>query len=148
MIQRQNHTIEEVVEEMTQIVIEKFIVSGYPNRPLYISAPGEFELEIRIPPALPDFILNKFTDIRAGYRACPSIEVIELPQWLQRKGFFGTLVRKLGALDGIECVCISNVANKEFSTYLDEKSEWQALGSQSLVGYKSFFQMSVASSKL
>lgn len=141
-----NQPIEQFVEELTDIVIQKFLISGYPARPFYMSIPRELELEIRIPPALPDFILNKYADIRAGLKACPSIEVIELPDWLQRKGFFETLVRKLGALDEVECVCVSNVANKEFSTYLDLNSGWQTLNSINLVGYKSFFRLSNGSS--
>lgn len=139
---QKTHTVEDVIEDLTQFVIDSFIVSEYPARPLYIFLPNLLELEIRMPPTLPDFILNKFGDITAGLRSCPSIEVIELPKWLQRQEFFETLVRKLGTIDGVQCVCVSNVANKEFSTYLELNSEWQTLNSMNLVGYKSFFRLS------
>jgi hypothetical protein len=120
------------IEKLANYAFNQFRASGFPSSPLRITN-NFLELEIRLPHALPNFLLNKYNeDFKTALTACPSIEVIRLHKKLQGQGFFNLLVEKIGTLPSVECISVSNVSNPEFDKYLSSHKDWQLLELQDL----------------
>jgi len=124
--------------ELAKMVGESFSQSKYPSEVFNISyrfdefdepEDRDFEIHIRIPPIRPGFINRKYRTNFDRNAACPAIERVVLPRWLQGQGFLTALVDYLRALPHIDAVCLSHVTNQSFSQYLEGSDVWMRLES-------------------
>ncbi|WP_370678463.1 hypothetical protein [Comamonas sp. GB3 AK4-5] len=110
------------VDEFVLSLLQAFRDCGYPRFPLYIDIEGYLELEIRMPPSIPEKIVKELGTTEAA-RAFPAIEIIELEPKLRRRGIFTQLVQGISKMPGIQAVVVSNVFNLGFAQYLEAKCQ-------------------------
>lgn len=115
--------------------------SGYPNRAFTYNAHG-VRVQIRIPPVPPEIPREACPDWHRILAACPAIEEIDVVESFQEKGVFTFLVQLLSSLDEVQYVCVTNVMNESFRSYLESHGDWEPLcpPGQLLVRPVSFFR--------
>lgn len=131
--------VEEIITNLVEQIVQAFKASGYPYRPLHLMLADNFEIEIRHPPSAPPFLMNKYENIADVLKACPSLEIVTLPEALRGQGFFNKLVSVIGNIPEVEAVCVSNVSNESFSKYLEESERWERLGDMVIQPFPSYF---------
>tara|TARA_B100000749_G_scaffold280595_1_gene277464 strand:+ start:2578 stop:3069 length:492 start_codon:yes stop_codon:yes gene_type:complete len=127
--------------ELAKLVSESFSNSKYPSQVFNVSyrfhefdepEDQEFDIHIRIPSIRPDLVNRKYKNNIDRNSACPAIERIMLPRWLQCQGFLTSLIDYLGNLPHVDAVCLSHVTNQSFSDYLESSDVWMKLESDYL----------------
>jgi hypothetical protein len=121
------------IDRFVTALIQAFRDCGYPRSPLYLDIDDCLELEIRMPPSIPQEAIQELGENAA--RAFPAIEIIDLAPTLRGKGIFTKLVQGVFESTGVRAVVVSNVFNPEFAKALEAKCQIPSSGWRTHFGY-------------
>lgn len=132
--------METLIDDLITEAINRYRESNYPTSAVNIFLENYLELHIRFPPSIPPLVRSQYTKIKDQLRACPSIERIIVAEEIRGHGLFNGLIDRLGNEPNVDCVCVSNVSNKDLAAHLSSCEEWRTLDSGPFAAFASFYK--------